>query len=67
MTYNLKKSIIQWESVGICICLRPRRGSFSAQCVVLIKQNILLTAATGWGWEAQIYFDGRIHTPTPYW
>ena len=35
MTYNLKKSIIQWESVCICICLRPRRGSFSAECVVL--------------------------------
>ena len=35
MTYNLKKSIIQWESVCIRICLRPRRGSLSAQCVVL--------------------------------
>ena len=35
MTYTLKKSIIQWESVYICICLRPRRGSLSAQCVVL--------------------------------
>ena len=37
MTYNLKKSIIQWESVCICICLRPRRGRLSAQCVVLGK------------------------------
>ena len=35
MTYNLKKSIIQWESVCICFCLRPRCGSLSAQCVVL--------------------------------
>ena len=35
MTCNLKKSIIQWESVCICICLRPRRGSLSAQSVVL--------------------------------
>ena len=35
MTYNLKKSIIQWESVCICLCLRPRHGSLSAQCVVL--------------------------------
>ena len=34
MTYNLKKSIIQWESVYICICLRPQRRSLSAQCVV---------------------------------
>ena len=32
MTYNLKKSIIQWESVCICICLHPRRGSLSALC-----------------------------------
>ena len=39
MTYNLKKSIIQWESVCICICLRPRRGSLSAQCVVLRWQK----------------------------
>ena len=35
MTYNLKKSITEWESVCICICLRPRHGSLSAQCVVL--------------------------------
>ena len=35
MTYNLKKSIIQWESVRICICLHPGGGSLSAQCVVL--------------------------------
>ena len=35
MTYNLKKSIIQWESVCICIYLRPRRGNLSAQRVVL--------------------------------
>ena len=35
MTYNLKKSIIQWESVCICICLHPRGESLSAQCVVL--------------------------------
>ena len=35
MTYNLKKSIIQWEYVCICICLCPWRGSLSAQCVVL--------------------------------
>ena len=41
MTYNLKKSIIQWESVCICICLRPRRGSFSAQCVVLVQQYFI--------------------------
>ena len=37
MTYNLKKSIIQWESVCICICLRPRHGSLSVQCVVLVS------------------------------
>ena len=37
MTYNLKKSIIQWESVCICICLRPRHGSLSVQCVVLFS------------------------------
>ena len=44
MTYNLKKSIIQWESVCICICLRPRCGSLSAQCVVLksLFQNSIL-------------------------
>ena len=40
MTYNLKKSIIQWESVCICICLHQRRGSLSAQCVVL---NLLIS------------------------
>ena len=38
MAYNLKKSIIQWESVCICICLHPQRGSLSAQCVVLINR-----------------------------
>ena len=35
MTYNFKKSIIQWESVCTCTCLHPWLGSFSAQCVVL--------------------------------
>ena len=40
MTYNPKKSIIQWESVCICISLLPRRGSLSAQCVVLYYQNL---------------------------
>ena len=35
MTYNFEKSIILWESVCICICLHPRLGSLSAQCVVL--------------------------------
>ena len=39
MTYNLKKSIIQWESVCICICLHPRRGSLSAQCIVLLRRD----------------------------
>ena len=44
MTYNLKKSIIQWESVCICICLRPKRESLSAQCVVLyLQMNIKAT------------------------
>ena len=40
MTYNLKKSIIQWEYVCICICLHPRHGSLSKQCVVLYKLAI---------------------------
>ena len=35
MTYNLKKSIIQSDSVCKCICLHPWLGSLSAQCVVL--------------------------------
>ena len=36
MTYNLKKSIIKWESVCISIRLHPWGGSLSAQCVVLM-------------------------------
>ena len=41
MTYNLKKSMIQWDSVYICICLHPGLGSLSAQCVVLCTSNLI--------------------------
>ena len=47
MTYNLKKTIIQWESVCICICLHPRRGSLSAQCVVLLQEIFDLALTLG--------------------
>ena len=55
MTYNLKKSIIQRESVCICLCLHPQRGSLSAQCVVLswqlqkqiVKNRILSNSLLG--------------------
>ena len=40
--YNLKKSITQWESVCICICLHPRHESLSAQCVVLLLKILVL-------------------------
>ena len=63
MTYNLKKSIVQWESVCICICLRPRRGSLSAQGVLLwcyyTSASLLKPFAIGIIFFAQICIKGE--------